>query len=63
MGSAGRRGGVVGGEFRGSRLMRKVVKHRVTDPGCVFFLEPRGWWARWRYERARGLPCRACFPV
>lgn len=37
-----------------------MSEHRTTDPACMFHRAPRGWWSRWRYERARGRPCLAC---
>lgn len=34
--------------------------HRVTDPACVWHREPRGRFARWRFDRGRGWSCQPC---
>lgn len=37
--------------------------HRRTDPACHYHREPRGWWSRLRYDRARGRSCDLCMRV
>lgn len=37
-----------------------MIRHRRTDPACRHFQQPRSWWARWRYNRARGRSCAYC---
>lgn len=34
--------------------------HRTTDPACVHYIPPKGWWQRRRYDRARGQSCTTC---
>ena len=37
-----------------------MTRHRRTDPACTEHREPRTWWQRRRYDRARGHSCTYC---
>jgi hypothetical protein len=37
--------------------------HTPTDPACAWHREPRIWWQRWRFDRARGIECDVCMSV
>lgn len=36
--------------------------HVTTDPNCVEFREPRNWFQRRAFDRARGRACPTCTP-
>jgi hypothetical protein len=37
-----------------------MSRHTRTDPACRDFREPRFWWQRWLFDRARGRACPTC---
>jgi len=34
--------------------------HRITDPVCTQYYEPRNWLERWWWNRGRGRSCEYC---
>jgi hypothetical protein len=37
-----------------------MAGHRITDPACTQYHEPRNWLERWWWDRGRGKACEYC---